>query len=301
MTRPPTIEPFLEPEVQWYSPSSAHQPGPWESTASTISAAAILLVAWDIVAQEGPFPGLVRPIDLAARPVTVAVGWLLGLGLAAVSLGIWAAHVRGRRPPVQGAMVLPRLPVFLRFDGREVVVVGGGPMAASKIPALLQAGASVTVVAPAIADAIDRTRVRVVERPFDPADLDGAWFVTAAAPPDVNRQVREAAEARHLFVNAVDDPVNATAYLGGTVSRGGITIAISTAGQAPALAGLLREGLEALLPEDLDEWLTQAHTLSRHQRAEGVPMSARRPQLLEALNRRYAAGPSPDSPSGTAP
>lgn len=301
MNRPPTIEPFLEPEVQWYEPPSEHQPGPWESTASTISAAAILLVAWDILARDGPFPGVVRPVDLAAQPLTVAVGWMLGVVLAAVALGMWIAHVRGRRSLVQRPLVLPRLPVFLRFDGRPVVVVGGGPMAASKIPALLEAGASVTVVAPAIADAIDRTRVRVVERPFVPADLDGAWFVTAAAPPDVNREVREAAEARHLFVNAVDDPANATAYLGGTVSRGGITIAISTAGQAPALAGLLREGLEALLPKDLGEWLTQAHALSRQQRAEGVPMSARRPQLLDALNRRYAAGPSSHAPSGTAP
>jgi siroheme synthase (precorrin-2 oxidase/ferrochelatase) len=45
------------------------------------------------------------------------------------------------------------------------------------------------------------------------------WWVVAAAPPEVNRQVREAAEARRVFVNAVDDPPNATAYLGGVVRR----------------------------------------------------------------------------------
>ena len=72
--------------------------------------------------------------------------------------------------------------------------------------------------------------------------------MTAAATPEVNRAVREAADARGVFVNAVDDPANATAYLGGTINRGGVTVAFSTAGQAPALAGLLREAFDELVP-----------------------------------------------------
>ncbi len=67
----------------------------------------------------------------------------------------------------------------------------------------------------------------------------------AAAPPEVNRQVVVAAEARRVFVNAVDDPPNATAYLGGVVRRYGVIVAISTGGRAPALAGLMREALDA--------------------------------------------------------
>ena len=174
-------------------------------------------------------------------------------------------------------------------------MVGAGAVAASKIPALLAAGADVTVVAPHISPSIDRSRVRIVERAFVPSDLDDAWFVTAAAPPDVNREVHRAAEARHIFVNAVDDPCHATAYLGGTIARGGVTIAVSTSGQAPALAGLLREGLDEMLPPELGTWLDRARELSRQQRAAGVPMARRRPQLLEALNRLYetrAPGPS---------
>ncbi len=128
-----------------------------------------------------------------------------------------------------------------------------------------------------------------MERAFQAADLDGAWFVTAAATPAVNRAVREAAETRGVFVNAVDDPANATAYLGGTIARGGVTVAFSTAGQAPALAGLLREAFDELVPDDIATWAERAHDLSRHQRAAGVPMAARRPQLLDALNRLYDA------------
>jgi uroporphyrin-III C-methyltransferase/precorrin-2 dehydrogenase/sirohydrochlorin ferrochelatase len=107
----------------------------------------------------------------------------------------------------------------------------------------------------------------------------------------VNREVAAAAEARHLFVNAVDDPAAASAYAGGVVRRGSITVAISTGGGAPALAGLLREALDAVLPEDLERWLTTARELRPGWRAEGVPMEGRRPLLLEALNRLYEGRP----------
>lgn len=184
---------------------------------------------------------------------------------------------------------LPRLPVFLRFDHRRVVVVGAGTVAASKIPALLAAGGSVTVIAPAISRAIDRERVTIIERAFRPSDLDGAWFVTAAATPDVNRAVRDAAEERGIFVNAADDPANATAYLGGTITRGDVTVAFSTSGHAPALAGLLREAFDEIVPADIAAWAERAALLSREQRAARVPVPHRRPQLLDALNRLYAS------------
>ena len=179
-------------------------------------------------------------------------------------------------------------PAFLKLEGRRVLVVGGGPVAASKIDGLLASGANVTVVAPSIRPEIARPGITLITRAFESSDLDGAWWVVAAAPPEVNRQVLLAAEPRCLFVNAVDDPPNATAYLGGVVRRSGVTIAISTDGRAPALAGLLREALDAFLPADLDEWMTVSDAARRAWRQDGVPMAERRPQLLEALNRLYA-------------
>ena len=135
----------------------------------------------------------------------------------------------------------------------------------------------------------------VVRRRFEASDLDGAWWVVAAAPPEVNRQVLEAADERRIFVNAVDDPAHATAYLGGVVRRHGVTVAISTNGRAPALAGLLREALDAWLPGELDEWLVAADEARREWKAQGVAMEARRPRLLETLNKLYEnrAVPSP--------
>ena len=115
-----------------------------------------------------------------------------------------------------------------------------------------------------------------------------SYLSVSVAVADVNRQVSDAAERRGIFVNAVDDPAHATAYLGGVVRRHGVTFAISTDGRAPALAGLLREALDAWLPEDLDRWLKEADEVRRRWKLDGVPMESRRPQLLETLNRLYA-------------
>ena len=178
-------------------------------------------------------------------------------------------------------------PAFLKLTGRKAVLVGGGKVAAAKLGPLLEAGAIVTVVAPEIRPELHQAGVTCETRPFRPEDLDGAWWVVAAAPPEVNRQVLFAAEPRRVFVNAVDDPAHATAYLGGVVRRSSVTVAISTDGRAPALAGLLREALDAWLPGDLDEWLAAADAARQQWRERQVPMEQRRPLLLETLNRLY--------------
>ena len=287
MAIPLLVEPFVEPEA-------GRQDAPWwldrltrAPLVSAVTGVALGLLLWEDVSRKGPWPGLPGPLDLSRLPLALSAAWLVaGLALA-LAVGVALGRRRSKPPHQPASDSLPRLPVFLRFDGRRVLVVGAGAVAASKIPALLAAGADVTVVAPEVSRAIDRSRVRVVPRAFQDDDLDGAWFVTAAATPAVNRTVRDAAETRGVFVNAVDDPANATAYLGGTIARGAVTVAFSTAGQAPALAGLLREAFDQLVPADIETWAERAHDLSRRQRAAGVPMAARRPQLLDALNRLY--------------
>jgi len=192
------------------------------------------------------------------------------------------------RVDIHESRTVPLFPLFLKLDGRPVLVVGAGTVAASKLASLAEAGAEVTVVAPAMADPVVRSGVRLMRRRFRPSDVDGAWLVIAAATPAVNRAVARACARRRVFVNAVDDPANASAYLGGVLRRGGATIAISTSGRAPALAGLLREGLDALLPADLDRWFRRADTLKRRWRTRGVPMTARRPELAAAIAQLYA-------------
>ena len=203
-----------------------------------------------------------------------------------------SASVPAASAAAASAQAASFFPVFLRLTGRRVLVVGGGPVATSKLQALLDAGAQITVVAPEVTAEIDAASasrlVTIHRRPFAESDLDGVWFVVAAATPDVNRAVAQAAEARAVFVNAVDDPPNATAYLGGVVRRDGVTVAISTDGRAPALAGLLREALDSLLPRDLDRWMQASRAIRQEWIADRVPMEERRPLLLRRLNELYA-------------
>jgi len=195
------------------------------------------------------------------------------------------------------------LPLFLNLTGRTVLLVGGGPVATAKLRQLQAAGASVRVVAPEVTDeialasrpvqtiaAVARSgapQTTLTRRPFEPRDLDDVWLVIAAATPEVNRCVAEAAEPLRIFVNAVDDPANATAFLSGVVRRDGVTVAISTEGAAPALTALLREGLDAMLPRDLGAWVWRARAARVAWRREGLAMDARKPQLLRALNGLY--------------
>jgi len=180
------------------------------------------------------------------------------------------------------------LPLFLDVANREVLLVGGGRVAAGKLQQLLAAGARVRVVSPLlVAEMAGAHDVEIIRRAFQPSDLDGVWLAVAAATPEVNRQVADAAEGRHIFVNAVDDPANATAYLSGVVRRDEVTIAVSTSGGAPALTALVREALEAVLPNDLADWVKTAKQQRAAWRRDGVPMERRKPLLLKALNDRY--------------
>jgi siroheme synthase-like protein len=178
-------------------------------------------------------------------------------------------------------------PIFLKLAGRRVLVVGGGAVADAKTVPLLEAGAVVTVVAPEVCEPLSARPVRIHRRAFRPSDLDDVWLVVAAAPRLVNREVAQLAEFRRLFVNAVDDPAHASAYAASILRRSGVTVAISTNGHAPALSRLMREGLEELLPDDLESWMTHARTLRQSWKESGVPMDERRHLLRAAINRVY--------------
>jgi uroporphyrin-III C-methyltransferase/precorrin-2 dehydrogenase/sirohydrochlorin ferrochelatase len=183
-------------------------------------------------------------------------------------------------------------PLFLKLAGRAVLVVGGGEVATAKVRALIEAGAEIRVVAPQVTPEIEALanarKISLARRCYQAGDLEGVWFVVAAVPLEVARKVAAAAESQRLFVLAVDETSAASAYGAGTLRRGGVTVAVSTDGRAPALAGLLREGLEAVLPDDLEAWTAEAERRRAAWRAEAVPIAERRPLLLQALNDIYA-------------
>src|SRR5450432_1556285 len=147
-------------------------------------------------------------------------------------------------------------PLFVDLSQRRVFVVGGGAVAERKAAALLAAGAVVSVGAPDLTAALGHWAQtgRIVHRSgvFRSDWLDGAWLVIAATDDrGVNQAVADAANAREIFVNVVDAPALSSFHVPAIVDRSPLTIAISSGGDAPMLARLLRERLEALLDRSL--------------------------------------------------
>jgi siroheme synthase-like protein len=182
-----------------------------------------------------------------------------------------------------------RYPLFLDLRGRRVLVVGGGPVALEKAREIAAHGAELCVVSPELRPGLAELAAEVRQRGFEPSDVDGAFFIIAAAPPPVNRDVRRAAEARARFVVAVDDVESCTAYGAARLVRGGLSIAISSDGRAPALVALLRRAIESVLPDDLEAWTALAEAKRNEWKAKGVPFMDRRPLLLRALGELYEA------------
>jgi uroporphyrin-III C-methyltransferase/precorrin-2 dehydrogenase/sirohydrochlorin ferrochelatase len=174
-------------------------------------------------------------------------------------------------------------PTFLDLAGRRVLVVGGGAVATDKAERLVRAGAEVVVVSPQVTPAIEAVAHTVHRRPFAPPDLADVWYVVSAAPRDVNAAVVAAAAEWRVFVNAVDDPASASAFAGSTFARGPVTVAISTGGEAPALARVMREALERLVGPDVEDWTARATKLRADWKRERLPMARRRDALLRSL------------------
>jgi siroheme synthase-like protein len=161
---------------------------------------------------------------------------------------------------------LTGLPVNLIVRDRRVVVVGGGRIAARKIEPLLDLGARVVVVAPAVGPEVrgwaDAGRCELVEREFRAGDLDGAWFaLTATDDPAVNAAVYAAGEAGRVWVNSADDPANCSFTMMSVIRRADLVVAVGTGGRSPALAAYLRRFLTKELGpeyETLLELLSEA-------------------------------------------
>ena len=151
-------------------------------------------------------------------------------------------------------------PAFLKLSNRRVLIVGGGAIAAQKIPGLLQAGASIHVVAPRLHPALNEwVRNREINwspKSFEPEDLHGAFLVMAATSiPELNAQVFSEADRCNILCNAVDDIDHCHFYYGSIVQRGDLQIAISTNGKSPALAQRLRKELEQQFGPEYEDWL----------------------------------------------
>jgi siroheme synthase-like protein len=162
------------------------------------------------------------------------------------------AIVLGQPPNASGG-----LPLVVNLAHRRCLFIGGGSVAARRIPMLLRLGANAAIVAPflhpSLVDAVRSGVVQHSAREFQPGDTAGA-FLTIAATNDhfVNRQVADEVLARGALVAVAHSPSLGNCAFMATASRGQVTVAIQTGGASPLVSAALRSRVESVLPESLE-------------------------------------------------
>ncbi|HQU54743.1 MAG: bifunctional precorrin-2 dehydrogenase/sirohydrochlorin ferrochelatase [Lewinellaceae bacterium] len=160
-------------------------------------------------------------------------------------------------------------PVFLKAEELQILIVGGGKVGTEKLYFLLKSSpqALVTILSESFSGEMDdlireagALYVRKIRKTFEPTDVLGFHLVIAATGEEtVNEDIMEACHAHQVLINVADDPGKCDFYLGSIVTRGNLKIGISTNGKSPTLAKRMREFLEDLLPEEIDELALHLH------------------------------------------
>ena len=202
----------------------------------------------------------------------------------------------------------PLFPLFLDLNGKAVLVVGGGTVAKRKVQALLESGANVWIGAPELEPSLQQwhseQKLHYLQGEFDPAWLDanqqdsaipdGVWLVIAATDkPEINLAVAQAAHARRIWANVVDDVALTNLHMPARIQRGPLQIAISSGGAAPMLARHIREKLETQFDDAYGDLATLFQT-ERERIRKAYPDLTRRRAFFdrslrgEALHRLRA-------------
>jgi precorrin-2 dehydrogenase/sirohydrochlorin ferrochelatase len=151
-------------------------------------------------------------------------------------------------------------PMFLKLEGRRCLVVGAGTIAEGKIGGLIAIDAAIRVIAPEATAQVQawagEGKIDWERRGFQPSDLEGMFLVVAATSSTTLHE-EIFAEARRLGVlcNIVDVPHLCDFFYPAVVRRGSLQIAISTAGESPALSQRLRKELEQQFGPEYEAWL----------------------------------------------
>src|ERR1039458_9039559 len=152
--------------------------------------------------------------------------------------------------------------MFVKLDGRPVMVVGAGRVGEPKIRGLLPTGARIRVVAQEASEAVREWarngEINLEERGFIPSDLDNVFLaVVATSSRELNQLIYNEALSRHILCNVVDVPEQCDFYYPAVVQRGDLQIAVSTSGQSPSLAQKIRQQLERQFGPGYADWVSE--------------------------------------------
>ncbi len=195
------------------------------------------------------------------------------------------------------ASVTSLFPMFLKLEGRQVLVVGAGHVGESKIAALLETGARIRVVSLTATDSVrawaSEGKLQLELRHFTSSDLDQTFLaIVATSSRTLNQRVYGEAQARGVLCNVVDVPDLCDFFYPAVVRRGDLQIAISTSGQSPSLAQKIRHQLEKQFGPGYATWVAElgetrkqvlASDLSRERKLDLLHSLASREALEAAL------------------
>jgi precorrin-2 dehydrogenase / sirohydrochlorin ferrochelatase len=192
----------------------------------------------------------------------------------------------------QEATVTNLFPMFVKLDGRKVLVVGAGKIGEPKISGLIDTGAHIRVVAleagPNVRQWALEGKFELHLRAFSPEDLDGVFLaVVATSSRSLNEQIYTEAQKRGVLCNVVDVPDLCDFFYPAVVRRGDLQIAVSTAGQSPSLAQKIRQQLEKQFGPGYAAWVAELGETRRRILATDLDKE-RKLDLLHSLASREA-------------
>ncbi len=183
-------------------------------------------------------------------------------------------------------------PIFMKLEGRQILVIGAGKVGEEKIGGLLETGARIRVVALTATNTVrEWARAGKIElelRAISPHDFDGAFLaVVATSARIVNERVYSEAQLRGVLCNVVDVPELCDFFYPSVVRRGDLQIAVSTAGQSPSLAQKIRQQLEKQFGPGYAAWVAELGETRRLILASDLDKE-RKLDLLHSLASREA-------------
>ena len=182
---------------------------------------------------------------------------------------------------------LAYFPAFLKLDGRKVLLIGGGKIAAEKLEKLLDFTRDITIVAPEISEPVERAAheydLTLHSRPFEMNDLKDNFLVIVAVD-DLNLQktIYEACHTRHILCNSVDSVDYCDFIFPSYTKKGDLTVAFSTSGVSPSVAKYLRRAIESSIPDSIADFLKEMKCLRA-----SLPKGKERMKRLDAKAKAY--------------
>jgi len=197
-------------------------------------------------------------------------------------------------------------PVFLKLESLEVLVVGAGKVGLEKLSAILSNApdSSVTVVAAEISAgvknlALSHHRVKLIEKSFEPEDLDEKEIVIVAInDKSISNYIRVLSKQKKLLVNVADTPELCDFYLGSIVDKGNLKIAISTNGKSPTIAKRMKEQLNELIPDEIEGVIQNMHTIRQDLKGDFAEKVRQLDDLTKILSAKQAKLDEVSKPPG---